>query len=220
VYIRQHKLLKVVLQTLGLKSKDEFQVIFDDVHELFKRNGQKLEKRIEGALFFDEFQSYENINGQLKEWATAYPSLVTLSKIGSSVEGRDILCIGLSDYTQSSTKRRIFWLGGMHAREQIGLDSFCINEHSRLEFDNSCAYSIIHHHNFIKMMKSIFIREKVPCAFKVSIGKLTTSLTVILFCHQHVVGRSRCGQGSNERSQIWFPVNQFASTRRCSNVVF
>jgi hypothetical protein len=119
VFIRQHELLKDVLQTLGLKSKDECQVIFHDVNELFKRNGQNLEKRIQGSQFFDEFQSYENINGQLEEWATAFPILVTLTKIGSSVEGRDILCIGLSDYTQSSTKRTIFWLGGMHAREQF-----------------------------------------------------------------------------------------------------
>jgi murein tripeptide amidase MpaA len=116
VYIDHN--LKDVLQSLGLKSKDECEVIFDDVHTLLKRSGgHRLEKRDE-ASFFDDFQSYKNIIGQLESWTETYPNLVTMSTIGQSVERRNISCIGLTNNTiPSSSKRSMFWLGTMHARE-------------------------------------------------------------------------------------------------------
>jgi len=70
--------------------------------------------------FFNDYQSYATIVQKLQDWASEHPDLATfIPSIGKSVEGRDLVVIKLTGNSQSTTKRSIWFNGGVHAREWI-----------------------------------------------------------------------------------------------------
>lgn len=74
----------------------------------------------EGAdPFFNDYRRYDEIVAFYKQRAAQYPSLVVKSGVvvGKSIEGRDILAFHLRG--KATGARKLFWEGGIHAREWI-----------------------------------------------------------------------------------------------------
>ena len=70
------------------------------------------------SLFFKDYQNYDTVNQKLQSWSSLYPDLVSYTaSIGSTVEGRDIPMIKITDKSVTTVKKNVFWNGGQHARE-------------------------------------------------------------------------------------------------------
>ncbi|KAI9333208.1 putative carboxypeptidase precursor [Zopfochytrium polystomum] len=71
--------------------------------------------------FFNSYQTYDNIVAKLKTLSTTYPGLTTYTaSIGTTIEGRAIPSLIVTDNSVAATnKKMIWWNGGQHAREWI-----------------------------------------------------------------------------------------------------
>jgi len=96
-------------------------VIIDNVQELYE---QQLErpvasaKRLVGEIDYAVYHTYAEIIEWLEELPEAYPELVTLVRIGESYQGNDILAVKITSQN-TATKKRVWFDGGLHAREWI-----------------------------------------------------------------------------------------------------
>jgi carboxypeptidase A1 len=70
--------------------------------------------------FFDDYRSYNDFVTFLNNLQSQYPSLVTVVKLGKTVEGRDIVGVKITSQKGPTKKPAIFYNGGQHAREWIG----------------------------------------------------------------------------------------------------
>ena len=67
--------------------------------------------------------TYETMTEALRDWATRYPQIASMSSIGKSVEGRDIWALKLSDNPGTNElEPACLVMGGTHAREWIGVE--------------------------------------------------------------------------------------------------
>ncbi len=80
------------------------------------------EKQPQVALRFDRFYHTDELNDALRELAAAHPDLIEVRKIGTSVEGRDILIAVLTDTRAGAdTDKPAFWCdGNIHGNEVQG----------------------------------------------------------------------------------------------------
>ncbi len=70
------------------------------------------------------YHTYSEINSEIHTLASAYPALAHVSSIGSSVEGRSLWAIKISDNpTQDEEEPVIVLMGAHHAREWISVDT-------------------------------------------------------------------------------------------------
>jgi murein tripeptide amidase MpaA len=120
IYIKHANELRVVLEILQLDGEEKCTVKLNDVLKILDVHVHKRDN-VEKDRFFDDYQSYENIISQLEEWVNEYPDFTTMTSIGNSVEGRSIPSLCITDNSvPSTTKKSIFWISGIHAREWAG----------------------------------------------------------------------------------------------------
>jgi murein tripeptide amidase MpaA len=99
-------------------------VLIDDIN-LEAKKWQLQDYRFETNLlqadtFFTQFQTYDAISNKIDEWVQLYPKYVTKIAIGNTVQGRDIICLKVSNSFSNQTKKSVIWSGGIHAREWAG----------------------------------------------------------------------------------------------------
>ncbi|CAH1265619.1 CPA2 [Branchiostoma lanceolatum] len=102
--------VKKLLDSTGMNHT----VMIDDLQQLINN---QTSTSITNEFDFDKYNSYEEINAQLKEFADKYQSLTTLIKIGASHESRDIYAIRVGN--SGTDKPAIFLEGQIHSREWI-----------------------------------------------------------------------------------------------------
>ncbi len=70
-------------------------------------------------LNFDRYRSVEEINRAMRDIAAAYPDLCVLTRIGVSLEGRDLLVLTIGNSKQASmSDKPAMWIdGAVHANE-------------------------------------------------------------------------------------------------------
>ncbi|KAI8822196.1 uncharacterized protein EV422DRAFT_420741 [Fimicolochytrium jonesii] len=93
----------------------------EDIARLIKTENEPatLDRRQTSDTFFSKYRTYAEINTKIADWAKAYPALFTnLGSIGTTVENRAIPAFKISKGS-SSTKKAIWFNGGIHAREWI-----------------------------------------------------------------------------------------------------
>ncbi|MEM7455170.1 MAG: M14 family zinc carboxypeptidase [Planctomycetota bacterium] len=74
----------------------------------------------EGGGWLSEYQSFSEVQAQLNQFTVDYPDLTELIVIGSSLEGRDICALKISDNASSDeAEAEILLVGTTHAREII-----------------------------------------------------------------------------------------------------
>lgn len=100
--------------------------------ELYGPHGMKEWLNQEGIVFIDldlapledsleDYPSFENITNQLIEIATSYPELTYLFSLGTSVEGREIWALKISDNAQEDEVEPEFkYIANMHGNEIVG----------------------------------------------------------------------------------------------------
>lgn len=70
-----------------------------------------------------KYHNYSELTAELKKLADENPSLVKMSSIGKSVEGRDIWVLRISgQMSQASTLPGVIFMGGHHAREHLSVE--------------------------------------------------------------------------------------------------
>jgi len=104
-----------VLSTSGIKLR----TIIDDVEQRISRERMEHQNRSTafGASWYDSYHTYGEIVQHLQDLATSFPEIVKYTpSIGISIEGKEIpvLIVG-----GTSPQKKIFFLGGQHAREWI-----------------------------------------------------------------------------------------------------
>jgi len=70
-------------------------------------------------IFFDQYNSYEEIIAFIEDLEVNYPHLVRLSTIGESYQGRDLVVVSVTSSAGGPNKPGLFFDGGIHAREWI-----------------------------------------------------------------------------------------------------
>ncbi|MFT3845097.1 MAG: M14 family zinc carboxypeptidase [Lacibacter sp.] len=139
VEIGQPELKK--LKASGFK----YTVLVDDVYdEVRKQNKKYFEDRAAGRVAIEEtnntvaniittpsafvvqgtfggYYSFAQMETAMTNLAATYPTIVTKTSLGTSIEGRDIWCIKISDNvaTDDATEPDILYMGLQHAREAI-----------------------------------------------------------------------------------------------------
>jgi carboxypeptidase T len=70
---------------------------------------------------FGGYYSFAQMNAAMDALVTAYPSIVSKTSLGLSIEGRNIWCIKISDNvaTDDATEPDLLYMGLQHAREAI-----------------------------------------------------------------------------------------------------
>ncbi len=83
----------------------------------------ELRARFEGKADAGAYHTYEETKALLKRWEQEYPSIAKVVKIGTSVEGRDILALKISDDAASDEGEPGFLVVGLHhSREWISVE--------------------------------------------------------------------------------------------------
>jgi murein tripeptide amidase MpaA len=86
-------------------------VLIENVQELMDQQLQRSDD------FFSQYNEYADIIAWVKTLPSAYPDLVTLVPLGNSYQGRELLAVKVTG--SSTTKNRVWFDGGIHAREWI-----------------------------------------------------------------------------------------------------
>eukprot|EP00058_Branchiostoma_floridae_P011798 XP_002597286.1 hypothetical protein BRAFLDRAFT_118166 [Branchiostoma floridae] len=104
------KEVKTLLQKTGMKYK----VMVEDLQQSI--NIERSHIRAIG-FNFDDYNTYNDINAQLNDFASSYPSLASVFQIGTSHQGRAINAIKVG--SAGSNKPAVFLEGMIHAREWV-----------------------------------------------------------------------------------------------------
>ncbi len=70
-----------------------------------------------------QFHNYERLTQEIQKIASQYPSIVKLSTIGKSLEGRDQWLLTLSADGKDGARPAVFFMGGHHAREHVSIET-------------------------------------------------------------------------------------------------
>ncbi|KAF5296619.1 hypothetical protein FQA39_LY12447 [Lamprigera yunnana] len=111
---------KVLTENIQKWIDEENPPINEEIDELEDRSGHR--------LTWQMYHRFADINTFLDYLATTYPSLCTLKKIGTSVEGRELRVLKISN---GNAGNKAVWVdGGIHAREWISpaTVTFIIND--------------------------------------------------------------------------------------------
>jgi len=123
------------LRELGI----EFDVLHENVQQIVDAESQRLaagrlNNQARGAdplaNYFDDYRPFQDLPGAptaavdsadefIDELAAQYPSLITVSEIGTSIEGRTIRAMTISGSGDPSTKPALCFNSGAHSREWI-----------------------------------------------------------------------------------------------------
>lgn len=77
---------------------------------------------LRGTGFLPEYKSYSEAVAELNSLASTYPSLTQLTSIGTSIEGRDIWALKISDNAAvDENEPEVLIMGNHHAREVISV---------------------------------------------------------------------------------------------------
>lgn len=71
------------------------------------------------AGFFEDYRSYTEIVGYYNQLALDFPDLVSVTEIGPSIEGRQLIAATITAPGSQPGKPTLFFNGGQHAREWI-----------------------------------------------------------------------------------------------------
>lgn len=97
----------------------------------FETSGQSIRNFIATPSFFSTnglppggmggFYTFSEMNTEMNDLVTAFPTLVQKTSLGLSVEGRNIWCLKISDNvtTDENNEPEVLYLGLQHAREAI-----------------------------------------------------------------------------------------------------
>lgn len=126
----------VIANIVGIENaKDDYVVAFGNDDDLKKI--QKLgwlisysnladEARFSGKDFPQKdsaFHNYAEMTAELTKLANENPTLVTMSSIGKSTEGRETWVVRLgADQSHASEKPAVIYMGGHHAREHLSME--------------------------------------------------------------------------------------------------
>ncbi|CAH1265620.1 CPA2 [Branchiostoma lanceolatum] len=105
------KEVKSLLEKTGMK----YTVMIDDLQQ--RINTERSHVRAIG-FNFDDYNTYDDINAQLQDFAASYPDLASVFTIGTSHEGRAINVIKVGSADRSG-KPAVFLEGMIHAREWV-----------------------------------------------------------------------------------------------------
>lgn len=114
-------------------SEDELKALKQQLPEMLKQSHliseQDLDRyqQLQGEEFpkgEEAFTTYDEMETELRSWATNYPDFVELMSIGKSLEGRDLWAvkIGPKDLPPSSMIPAILFTGAHHAREHLSTE--------------------------------------------------------------------------------------------------
>jgi hypothetical protein len=103
-------------KTVGLP----FEVLVSDVQQFFDESSKEREAlKLNASLdFYDQFPTLPQIQAYMQNLATANPTLTTPISAGSSLQGRGITGLRLTQ-NNGQPKRVVVFNGGQHAREWI-----------------------------------------------------------------------------------------------------
>ncbi|MEO8707133.1 MAG: M14 metallopeptidase family protein [Kofleriaceae bacterium] len=102
--------------SLGLLRGIQYRILVDDLEAAAARERDRLATRAQ-ASWFTEYRDLAEIEARMDLLATRDPELVTVTQIGTSVEGRPIRALAIS----RGGTRGIALDGGQHAREWISV---------------------------------------------------------------------------------------------------
>uniref|UniRef100_A0AAG5D7V0 Peptidase M14 domain-containing protein n=1 Tax=Anopheles atroparvus TaxID=41427 RepID=A0AAG5D7V0_ANOAO len=127
----------------------EYDLVVEDVQELLnkehRRNAEhsrriKRDSNSRSTVNFEHFWTLEEIYDYLDEIALAYASLVRVSQVGETHEGRPIKAITISTRGEIDQTRPIVFIdGGIHAREWAGVMSVMYMIHEFVEHSDQYA---------------------------------------------------------------------------------
>ena len=113
------------------ESKKFFEQAKSGNRAAFETSGQRIQNFIATPSFFSTnglppgsmggFYTFSQMNTEMNDLVTAFPSLVQKTSIGLSFEGRNIWCLKISDNvtTDENNEPEVLYLGLQHAREAI-----------------------------------------------------------------------------------------------------
>jgi carboxypeptidase A1 len=130
-----HKKGKSIIRVKSLDEKLEAEkivpckVISDNIGKLLNTQSASKVRRqtdfnqnqtLTDEKFFSNYQRYEIIRSQYKQWALKYPHLTNyVGDIGKTHENRTIFAMDVTNRNFSGPKKDIVYIGGQHAREWI-----------------------------------------------------------------------------------------------------
>jgi hypothetical protein len=113
------------------ESKKFFEQVKSGNRAAFETSGQRIQNFIPTPSFFSTnglppgsmggFYTFSQMNTEMNDLVTAFPTLVQKTSIGTSIEGRNIWCLKISDNvsTDENNEPEVLYLGLQHAREAI-----------------------------------------------------------------------------------------------------
>ncbi|XP_047735543.1 carboxypeptidase B-like [Hyalella azteca] len=110
-------MLKAALQHRNLQYSVQIANVHRHLADLKERHLQARTKAGDSRMSWDAYYNYDEINAWLDSLAAEYPSIATVTDVGTSYEGRTMKLLKLS--TGGTGKDAIFTDGGIHAREWI-----------------------------------------------------------------------------------------------------
>ena len=109
--------------------KTEVTMIKPKIAEVIKIKGRTPEAKKENS-FFNQFRRYNEMLSFLEGKKKKYSSMINVTSIGKTVEGRDIKLIKIGQNIQKESKTIIYIDGGTHAREWVAISTaFYLIEH-------------------------------------------------------------------------------------------
>ena len=110
---------------LALATTDlDFEVMIDDVQALIDAETARLTDRgagVAGQDFYEDFRTYEQINGRLDMLEATRPDLAETFVVGQSLQGRDIRGIRITGTGGDVDKPGVLFDGCQHAREWVAV---------------------------------------------------------------------------------------------------
>jgi len=103
---------------------DAEQIHTKQVRDIEKKNDVKFSEDPNGP-FFDDYRTWEEIYDWYDQLALDYPNLVEVKTLNTTYEGRQQKLVVLTTPNGKGTKPVLYWQGGTHAREWIGVSTMC-----------------------------------------------------------------------------------------------
>ncbi len=90
---------------------------------LLRAKGYKPERFIEPPIRTDGYHSYENMIAKLDSLVSQYPNITKKFSIGQSLEGRELVCLKISDNPEvNEAEPETRFIGIIHGNEPIGCE--------------------------------------------------------------------------------------------------
>lgn len=112
------------LSLLFMGDEFEMEVLIENLSEQIMGERTRLQKKKQGRRqgtdpFFDDFQTYQDIHAYYIDTCAAFPGLCSITTLGETLQGRDILGVRINSNNTRPGAPKIFWECQIHAREWI-----------------------------------------------------------------------------------------------------